>query len=206
MKFIELNNEILNILENYSKWFFEQDLSKLHIDDVGNHTLQSASSLEYLKEIQSKPMDKAKNAHPGPPEVVRNVHFGPGSRSPQEHKDASIKINDELVKHLGAMFSAVHVYYPKDGFMGWHCNWDVPGYNILINYNAGDGWFKYWDSENESIATMYDPEGWSAKVGYYGGRENPFWHCAGGGPRITFGFVIPQKEMWEMMVEDISKL
>ena len=204
MKFIQLNDEIIEILDNYRKWFFDQDLSQLFIDDVGGHTIESAQSLDYLKEVMSKPLDKAKNAHSGPPEVVRNVFFGIGSKCPQEHKDASAKVNDDLVKYLGAKFSAVHVYYPEDGFMGWHCNWDVPGYNILINYNAGNGWFSHYDKETESIIKLSDPKGWSAKVGYYGGRDDPFWHCAGGGPRITFGFVIPNKDMWEMMIEDIS--
>jgi len=206
MKFITLNNEILDMLNKYSDWFMSQDLSKLHFNHNTEHNVDTASSIEYLNEIKSKTMGKGEGEHAGPPEIVYNCHFGPGSKSPQEQKDASTKLNDDLVKFLGARQSAVHVYYPEKGFMGWHCNWDVPGYNILINYNAGDGWFKYWDTENDSVVTMHDPEGWSAKVGYYGGKDDPVWHCAGGGPRITLGFVIPQKEMWEMMIEDISIL
>lgn len=199
MKFINLNNEILQILNQHSDWFFKQDLSKLYIDNSKEYNAESCSSIEYLHEVWNKGKE-----HKGPPEVVRNVHFGPGSKCPQEFKDTSKKLNDDLVKFLGAMFSAVHVYYPEDGFMGWHCNWDVPGYNILINYNAGNGWFKYWDTQRETEVIMRDPDGWSAKVGYYGGHDSPVWHCAGGGPRITLGFVIPDKNMWEMMVEDIS--
>tara|TARA_B110000967_G_scaffold209852_1_gene268106 strand:- start:5212 stop:5829 length:618 start_codon:yes stop_codon:yes gene_type:complete len=204
MKFIPLNDEILEILKRYADWFFEQDLTQLYTDSDTTHTQESACSKEYLKEVMSKQMGKERGEHWGPPETVHNTFFGPGSKCPQEHKDASNKVNDELVKYLSALYSAVHVYYPEGGFMGWHNNWDVPGYNILINYNAGDGWFKYYDIEKDEIITQVDPVGWSAKVGYYGGKDDPTWHCAGGGPRITFGFLCPVKEMWEMMIEDLS--
>ena len=202
MKFIDLNDEILEILEEHSDWFFKQDLSELYIDDHGDSNAEHSQSYEYLKEMLNKPMGKEEGQHAGPPEVVRNAHFGVGARSPEKFKKESQRLNDTLVKYLGARHSAVHVYYPEDGFMGWHNNWDVPGYNILLNYNLGDGYFQFWDGE--IIHTLPDWKGWSAKVGYYGGKEDPVWHCAGGGPRITLGFVIPDKGMWEMMVEDIS--
>ena len=202
VKFIDLNDEILEILNEHSDWFFSQDLEDLFTDDHGNSNAIHASSREYLDELLQKPMGKGEGEHHGPPEVVRNTHFGPGARSPEKYKKESNRFNDTLVKFLGARHSAVHVYYPKDGFMGWHNNWDVPGYNILLNYSNGDGWFHYL--KDNKIEKMLDPKGWSAKVGYYGDKSDPVWHCAGGGPRITVGFVIPDKNMWEMMVEDIS--
>ena len=57
-----------------------------------------AQSYEYLKEMMAKPMGKKEGQHAGPPEVVRNSHFGPGSRNLQKYKDESIRFNDELVK------------------------------------------------------------------------------------------------------------
>ena len=56
------------------------------------------------------------------------------------------------------------------------------------------------------VVTIHDPVGWNVKIGYYGGKdETPYWHTAGSrGPRQTFGFVIPDKDLWEDMVEDIS--
>tara|TARA_A100001035_G_scaffold280359_1_gene285889 strand:- start:850 stop:1458 length:609 start_codon:yes stop_codon:yes gene_type:complete len=202
MKFIDLNEEILEILEEHRKWFFDQDLSELYVDQKGDSNALYASSREYLDLMLQKPMGKEKGQHAGPPELIRNVYFGVGARSPDKFKKESESFNDKLVKFLGARHSAVHVYYPKDGYMGWHNNWDVPGFNILFNYSNGDGWFHYL--EGNEIKKMIDPKGWSAKVGYYGGQDDPFWHCAGGGPRITLGFVIPDQSMWEMMVEDIT--
>jgi len=202
VKFIDLNNEILDILNEHSNWFFAQDFSGLHIDHNTDYDAAKASSAEYLEFMKSKPMGKEKGDHLGPPETVKNVHFGPGAKSDEKFKKESLRFQDELVKFLGAHHGAVHVYYPEDGFMGWHNNWDVPGWNILFNYNGGNGWFKYMDGDKPVV--LEDPDGWSAKVGYFGDENNQVWHCAGGGPRITVGFVIPDKFMWEMMIEDIS--
>jgi hypothetical protein len=55
---------------------------------------------------------------------------------------------------------------------------------------------------------MPDKPGWFAKVGYYGHLGEPdkvYWHCARAyGPRLTFGYVIPDESLWEMMVADIQ--
>ena len=55
---------------------------------------------------------------------------------------------------------------------------------------------------------MYDQPGWQVKVGYFGGHHEPnkkIWHCAATNThRITFGYVIPDKFMWDMMCDDIK--
>ena len=48
MKFIDLNEEILEILEEHRKWFFDQDLSELYVDQKGDSNALYASSREYL--------------------------------------------------------------------------------------------------------------------------------------------------------------
>ena len=58
MKFIPLNDEILEILKRYADWFFEQDLTQLYTDSDTTHTQESAFSKEYLKEVMSKQMGK----------------------------------------------------------------------------------------------------------------------------------------------------
>lgn len=203
----EINPELIDIMEPYMNWFFDTDYESLPTHKRGKwqeHDIHSASSKEYLLEV----MANAK--HEGPPEVskVRDLQMGPDI--PRDHREKSSDINDALVKFLGAKFSAVHVFYMPTDFMGWHNNWDCPGYNILINYNPeGKGWFKYYDKAKDEIVTLHDKPGWSAKVGYYGGKDEDesvhYWHCAGSdSPRHTFGIVIPDESMWEMMVEDIG--
>lgn len=201
-----INEELLTILNEYRAWFDEQDDHELLICDerrVQGHTLESATSEEYLNEVK-------KDSHKGTPEValVSDFHLTPGV--PKKYRDKSLELCTNLAAYLGAKFNAVHVYYPKDGFMGWHNNWDCPGYNILISYSEGDnGFFRYLDPETQEICSMEDIPGWSCKVGYYGGKKEDsslhYWHCAGSTtPRQTLGFVIPNKEMWEMMIEDIE--
>lgn len=207
MKFLNnINSELLDILNPYMDWFFSQeDINNLSVEEnrINGHTIDSCCTEDYLKEVM-------RPEHKGIPEVACVSNLELNMQIPKHHREKSKEICDKLVRFLGAKFNAVHVFYPKNGFMGWHNNWDCPGYNILINYNPeGDGWFKYWDASNKCIVTMPDSKGWSAKVGYYGGKneseENHFWHCAGShSHRQTFGFVIPDKNMWEMMCEDIS--
>lgn len=200
-----LNPELLERLERYRNWFNEQDDINTIIPDKdreGTHTLESATSPEYLKEVQ-------KDTHVGTPEcaIVTDFHISVGS--PTKYRNASLELCTDVCAFLGAKFTAVHAYYPADGFMGWHCNWDTPGYNILLSYSENDqGFFKYTD-KGGNIVTMYDSPGWSAKVGYFGGKdegaENIVWHCAGSKlPRQTLGFVIPDRDMWQMMIDDID--
>lgn len=203
----EINPELIAILEPYMQWFFDTDYENLPVHKNGDwiaHNSETASARKYLQEVMSDA------SHKGPPELskIRDLQAGPDI--PDEHRKKSSEINDTLVKFLGAKFSAVHVFYMPSDYMGWHNNWDCPGYNILINYNPeGKGWFKYYDKREDEIITLHDTPGWSAKVGYYGGKHESedlhYWHCAGSdSPRHTFGMVIPDKDMWEMMVEDIG--
>lgn len=201
-----INPELLEILNSYREWFEEQDdRNLLKIDErrIEGHTLQSATSDEYLHQVMQN------EKHKGPPETANVCDFA-HCDVPDTHRKKSLELCLELSAFLGAKFNAVHVYYPAGGFMGWHNNWDVPGYNILISYSENnDGFLRYRNPETGEIVTMTDTEGWSCKVGYYGGKKEDesvhYWHCAGSeSPRQTLGFVIPNKEMWEMMVEDIE--
>ena len=100
--------------------------------------------------------------------------------------------------------------YPENGFMGWHTNWNASGYNILLSYNTeeGGGFFRYLDPITKEMVTLWDPKGWSVKVGYFGRRSEPdkvFYHCAGSrSKRLTLGYVIPHEDLWKSMVEDIT--
>ena len=102
-----------------------------------------------------------------------------------------------------------NVYYPINGFMSWHNNWNAPGYNILLSHTKnGGGFFKYRDPKTHEVIEMLDTPGWSCKVGYYGRGREPdkvYYHTAGTHePRLTLGFVIPNIDMWRCMIEDIS--
>ena len=98
------------------------------------------------------------------------------------------------------------MYYPKGGYMGWHNNHNASGYNILFSYTrSGRGFFRY---KKDNVVTMEDSPGWTAKVGYYGNNKEPdklFWHCARAyEDMLTLGFVIPNENFWNMMIDDIQ--
>ena len=63
-------------------------------------------------------------------------------------------------------------------------------------------------SVNDKFNTYHDKPGWSCKVGYFGPfsePENVFWHCAGTEtPRLTFSYIIYDKNIWDDMIEDIK--
>ena len=75
------------------------------------------------------------------------------------------------------------MYYPKDGYIAWHTNWNVPGFNCLFTWNpTGEGYWRHLDSTNEKpgsimadpdtkLVHMQDPVGWHSKLGYYGRKE-----------------------------------
>ena len=202
MKLIEkeLNPDLLKIVNEYSDWFFTQDRNQIKIqgtpDSDGYRT-----SKEYLDTI-----DKQK--HIGFPEITYGVDLTHVEATPSYYRERIMSLDSNLNSFFGAKFCAVKMYYPNGGYMGWHTNWNCPGYNILLSYNKdGNGFFRYLDPITQKIVTQPDKQGWQAKVGYFGKREEPdkiYWHCArSNSERLTFGYVIPDENMWQMMVDDL---
>tara|TARA_B100000085_G_scaffold97015_1_gene88060 strand:- start:376 stop:1023 length:648 start_codon:yes stop_codon:yes gene_type:complete len=207
MKWINMSDEILDMLNPYTDWFFKQDLEWLNElakqNEKNTNTIEHSCSDIYLKEIVDKD-----GRHEGFPEVSYSYDLQRGGL-PGEFKEKHDALQEELLMFLGARNQAVHVYYPKEGFMGWHNNWNAHGYNILLSYTKnGGGFFKYRDPATHDVVEMLDTPGWSAKVGYYGRGREPdkvYYHCAGTyEPRLTLGFVVPNLDIWRSMIEDIS--
>lgn len=208
MKVIAIGEELSEILNEYSDWFFNQDLDKLReairTEESKGFVVDKATSEPYLREVISKGRE-----HKGYPEVKYCIDILMDPRAPEEQKKRCKQLNQDLCAYLGARNQAVNVYYPKDGFMGWHTNWNAAGYNILLSYTKnGGGYFNYRDPETDEIVSVQDTPGWSCKVGYFGKGSEPdkvYYHCAGSAEdRLTLGFVIPHLEIWRNMIEDIS--
>lgn len=210
MKWVDIQNiELLNILNEYSDWFFTTDLSVLEkvCDNEKRHhgiKIEEGCGNEYLEKIVGKGEE-----HIGFPEAAFSVDLAREDRVPSEHKKKRLDISSTLCSFLGARNQAVNVFYPTNGYMAWHNNWNAHGYNILLSYSKeGNGFFKYRDPLSKEVITMNDKSGWTCKVGYYGSKSEPsqiYYHCAGTyEPRITLGFIVPHEDMWQDMVEDIS--
>jgi hypothetical protein len=202
MKMLEgdLNPEVHNVLYQFSDWFFQQDRSLIHLNGEFDQD-EYYTSQEYFDIVN-------KDTHEGYPEDVHGIDLGRSEDLPIEFYDKLRDLDKSLNAIFGSQFNAVKMYYPKGGFMGWHNNWNCPGYNILLSYTEnGNGFFRYQDPVSKEIVTMDDIPGWSVKVGYYGEKseaDKVYWHCARAyEERLTLGYVIPNEYMWEMAIEDI---
>jgi hypothetical protein len=95
----------------------------------------------------------------------------------------------KFVEHRG------NFLYPKDGYMGWHTNSDVPGYRIYAAYTeVEDGsYFKYLDTSGDTpkMVVSYDKPGWNVRMfPISNNAKDLLWHCvySQGAPRLSYGF------------------
>ena len=94
----------------------------------------------------------------------------------------------DFISNLGANSSAVFLYYPKGGFVGWHTNQNNSGYQFIFSYSEkGDGYFQYYDKQKQEIVKIPDVAGWNARYYHFGKDESDHcWHSAYTNvPRIT---------------------
>lgn len=117
-----------------------------------------------------------------------------------------------LVSYIGSHLNALCMFYPSNGYIGWHHNGNASGYNFILTYSMdGDGYFKYYNQKTDEFTTLQDEPGWNFRFGYYPSQdrepENVFWHTAfTKKPRITIGFIVPHKEIWKTLVEECCDL
>jgi hypothetical protein len=205
MKKLEIRNEeLIQKLDEFIEYFAQKGTENINVkgepDENEYHT-----SEEYYQQVHNK-------NHIGYPEESYGVDFIAGDAVPKEWREDIKKFKRELSEIIVSPQCAVQMYYPPGGYMGWHDNHNAPGYNILLSYTKnGKGFFRYKDPQTKETVTLYDEPGWTAKVGYYGyGMDDPeggeYWHCARAfeDERFTLGFIVPDKGMWEMMIEDIE--
>jgi len=86
--------------------------------------------------------------------------------------------------------SSGHFWYPKDSFMAWHTNSQVPGWRIYINYveEEGKSFFRY-QRENKDIITLTDKR-WNLRV-FRITDEEPLWHCVYSNTnRFSLGYML----------------
>ena len=84
-----------------------------------------------------------------------------------------------------------HFYYPKEGYMGWHTNWNSHGKRLYITYASEDkkSFFRYL--KDGQVITCYDNKGITIREFDIPEPPNYFWHCVGSEcDRYSFGFKI----------------
>ena len=205
------NRSLIKALDTYANIIF--NLTPSEVPDNLNYPkfnppvdCEEGCSREYLDKRLAKPV--VETGYP-----LHSLGFDINSASdkhnPVEWLSASNKLDTDIMKSIGVQFSALKMYYPKNGYIGWHNNCNCPGQNLLMTYSKGaDGYFEYLDLKENKVIRIDDMPGWTAKVGYYGAtheRDKIFWHCAKTyEPRITVSYVIRDQSMWEYMIEDIQ--
>ncbi len=128
------------------------------------------------------------------------------------------KLDDRLQTFLGAKACSLKAYYPEKGHIGWHTNWNTPGYNIIFTFSSsGKGYWRHVEPGLGSLITpdpahikhIPDAPGWHCKAGYFGAKnelDRVVWHCAyTDEPRITVSYVVFDKTIWESMVREVCR-
>lgn len=213
------NKKFLNTLNSISDEFFsyeDYDNPKYlaRAGDINNGEFYC--SREHLMEQLQRG-----DEHSGYPES----HMGqPITHMVQEEPDKwepfMQKVKYQFASEIGAHTSALLTFYPAGGFVGWHTNWNAHAYQILFTYSkTGDGYFSYYDKQNDKIITHQDKKGWQARHYYFGALDEPDHHCwhsaYAGGERITLAYKFVNKGldnpqdrgaqmMRDLLIEDIE--
>ena len=129
-----------------------------------------------------------------------------------------MKFGKLIANLIGARVCALKMYYPAGGYIDWHTNWDVPGYNIIFTFSKnGKGHWRHIDPSNaldvvprpEKLVHIEDVPGWHCKMGYFGSKDQTdkiVWHSAFTfEPRVTISYVIHERAVWENLLEELQK-
>jgi len=213
------NSEFLSILNEYKDVLLYRenpgDAPLIHKELKVRGDSEKAEdwvSDEFMKSIITKG-----SSHVGFPDMMKGfAGLKYDEDDPQNNnfgtriKDASAKLNSQLLQFLSANNNALNAFYPPGGFISWHNNANAPGYNIIITYSeTGEGWFDYWDIEKKERVRIQDKKGWQAKMTYFGSHdqyENMCYHAAYTDCyRITVAFMFKEADnFWEEVIEDLE--
>lgn len=106
---------------------------------------------------------------------------------------------NRMVLDLGVSSNALFVHYPKNGLTGWHTNWNANAYQVLFTWSeTGDGFFTYYDIEQDKVIKVQDKPGWQCRWYYFGRKDEPNHHCwhacyTGNSRRMTLAFKFSNK-------------
>ena len=197
------NKEILKRLDGFIESIEGLDMSILDIKEQGDKGKIYATSKEYLQLVLNKAENKQFR---GPPEMMWGVDLCNNHKYGGEWLTLAEDVGFNFARELGAQQNALFMYYPKDGYIGWHDNRDAPGYTILFNWSeGGDAFYRYRDWKTGKVHTIHDRPGWTCKTGWYGpGKESTF-HCAmTNEPRWSIAFYARNETMRDLIIDEIE--
>ena len=197
------NEGLLQTLNDTVEMFLEHrelmtELSDNLQRDVPVEEWEKFCKEDYLHEMIATGVD-----HAGFPETGYGFQVAQGVR---QRPDVFTPLKDWTKNQLPMMFGArsnsLTSYYPPNGFVGWHTNWNASAYQIIITWSEnGDGYFSYYDKETDTIITEQDVKGWQARWYRFGREDEPqhhCWHTAWtNSPRFTLAFKFPYNNVNE---------
>jgi len=228
---LTLTSEILTVLDEYRDFVLANRPDKIFSDNwpvkgkfLKENRPQYATSLECIKSMKPETHDGFPPDSYGydlnEPTIKQTLpRLSPEERvHAEKFLEKSRWLDDTLGNLLGYRFCALKMFYPENGYIAWHTNWNVPGYNAIFTWSDGTGYWRHIDSTNEkegsimadpekNLVHLQDKDGWHVKLGYYGRKEEHnriVWHSAFGGPRITLGFVVFDENIWADVVEELT--
>ncbi len=217
---VKLNNtEFLKIIDEYKDTLFGiAENGKRNIENEMPLKGQDLKAEDWVgDEYMHKIINEGK-AHDGFPKQFRGfdslkhvdegVQVLPGNKNIV--RNASAKVNQELLQYISARNNSLNAAYNPGGFISWHNNANAHGYNLILTYSeTGEGWFDYWDIDEQKRCRINDVPGWQCKMTYFGPYEEPNKVCYHAAYtdcyRITIAYVFAQANaFWEEVIEDLE--
>ena len=155
------NKELLTTLDKTVNMFLEHrelcdELSDNLQPDIPVEEWEKFCKEEYLHEMIAKG-----DEHEGFPEKACGFQVMQGVRErPDIFEPLKQWTKNELPMQFGARSNSLTSYYPPNGFVGWHTNWNASAYQIILTWSEeGDGYFSYYDRKSDTIITEPDVKG-----------------------------------------------
>ena len=197
------NEGLLQTLNDTVEMFLEHRELMTELSDNLQHDVPVEEWENFCKEDYLHEMIATGVDHAGFPETGYGFQVAQGVR---QRPDVFTPLKDWTKNQLPMMFGArsnsLTSYYPPNGFVGWHTNWNASAYQIIITWSEeGDGYFSYYDKETDTIITEQDVKGWQARWYRFGRYDEPqhhCWHTAWtNSPRFTLAFKFPYNNVNE---------
>ena len=197
------NEGLLQTLNDTVEMFLEHRELMTELSDNLQHDVPVEEWENFCKEDYLHEMIATGVDHAGFPETGYGFQVAQGVR---QRPDVFTPLKDwtknELPMMFGARSNSLTSYYPPNGFVGWHTNWNASAYQIIITWSEnGDGYFSYYDKETDTIITEQDVKGWQARWYRFGRYDEPqhhCWHTAWtNSPRFTLAFKFPYNNVNE---------
>lgn len=115
-------------------------------------------------------------------------------------------IQNEILSFFKNNYLAItsgKIWYPRNGYMGWHTNSNAEGLRLYCSYahESDKSFFRFFNSKSKEVITSMDKKGWTFRL-FKVDKNEPLWHSVYSEThRISLGFRLvkagPQTEFKE---------